>query len=96
MAFRLTSKAKRDIESIGDYLASRSPKAAVELVARFIDRWTLLATQPHSGQSVDDLSGLRRLVIGEYLTFYRVEDGDIVVMRVLHGRRDVSEEDFSD
>ena len=95
MAFRLTPRAQRDFESIGDYLAIRSPKAAADLAERFLDRWDLLATQPHSGQAVDHVPGLRRLVMGEYIAFYRFDDGDIVIVRIFHGRRDLSGEDIS-
>ncbi len=95
MAFRLTLRAQQDFESIGDYLAIRSPRAAIDLALLFIDKWELLATQPYSGQAVDHTPGLRRLVLGEYITFYRVDDGDVVILRVFHGRRDLSSEDFA-
>jgi plasmid stabilization system protein ParE len=35
-------------------------------------------------------------VIDEHVAFYRVRDGDVVIVRILHGRRDFSSEDFSD
>jgi toxin ParE1/3/4 len=95
MAFRLTSRAQRDFETIGDYLAIRSPKAAADLAMRFLDSWDLLATQPHSGQVVNNMPGLRRFVMGEYIAFYRIEGRDIAIVRIFHGRRDLSREDFS-
>jgi toxin ParE1/3/4 len=64
---------------------------------RFMDKWELLATQPYSGQVVEDIApDLRRLVMGEYVAFYRVRDGDVVIVRIFHGRRDFASEDFSD
>ena len=95
MAFRLTPRAQRDFESIGDYLAIRSPKAAADLASYFLDRWDLLATQPYSGPAADHAPGLRRLVMGEYIAFYRVDDGDVLIVCIFHGRRDLSGEDFS-
>jgi toxin ParE1/3/4 len=54
-----------------------------------------MATQPYSGVARDDLaSGVRCLVEGEYLTFYRVADDAIVILRVIHGRRDIAAEDL--
>jgi toxin ParE1/3/4 len=64
---------------------------------QFMDKWDLLAMQPYSGQAVEDIApDLRRLVMDEYVAFYRVRDGDVVIVRILHGRRDFSSEDFSD
>jgi toxin ParE1/3/4 len=97
MGYRLTFNAQRDFEDIGDYIASQSPRAAADLAMRFMDKWELLATQPYSGQSVENIAAdLRRLVMGEYVAFYRVRDGDVVIVRIFHGRRDLSSEDFSD
>jgi toxin ParE1/3/4 len=97
MAYRLTYNAQRDFEDIGDFIASHSPRAAADLAMRFMDKWELLATQPYSGQAVEDIApDLRRLVMGEYVAFYRVDDGDVAIVRIFHGRRDFASEDFSE
>ncbi|AZO12202.1 MULTISPECIES: type II toxin-antitoxin system RelE/ParE family toxin [unclassified Mesorhizobium] len=45
---------------------------------------------PFSGFPRDDIApGIRRIVLGEYLSFYRVSDSDIEIVRVLHGRRKI-------
>jgi toxin ParE1/3/4 len=33
-------------------------------------------------------SGLRRAIHGNYLIFYRVDPGEVVIIHVLHGARD--------
>lgn len=94
--YRLSSRALDDLQSILGFLAERNRAAAIRLTTRFMDQWDLLATQPHSGQAADEIAaGLRRLVMGKYLAFYRVSDDTIVIIRVLDGRRDLSAEDFS-
>ena len=96
MGYRLTFNAQRDFENIGDYIASHSPRAAAALSMQFMDKWDLLAMQPYSGQTAEEISPeLRRLVMGEYVAFYRVRDGDVVIVRIFHGRRDFFSEDFS-
>lgn len=96
MSYRLTPRAMADIEAIGDYIAQRSPSAALQLTKRLANRWELLATQPRSGALCEDvLTDVRHVVEGEYVTFYRVADGEVVVLRVLHGRRDITGDDMA-
>jgi len=97
MGYRLTFNAQRDFEDIGDYIAAHSPRAAADLAMRFMDKWELLATQPYSGRAVEHIApALRRLLMGEYVAFYRVRDGDVVIVRIFHGRRDFASDDFSE
>lgn len=96
MSYRLTRRAERDFVEIAEYISARSPFAAAKLVRRFIRQWEILATQPLSGQSCDELHpGARRLVMGGYIAFYRVQAGDVLILRVLHGRQDITSEDFA-
>jgi toxin ParE1/3/4 len=93
--YRLKPQARTDIEAIGDYIAERNPAAAMALMNRFTRRWELLVTQPFSGAPREDIAnGLRYLVIGQYLTFYRVTDDAVETKRVLHGRRNITETDM--
>jgi toxin ParE1/3/4 len=48
-----------------------------------------------SGPLHDDLaSGVRHLIVGEYLTFYRVSEDAVEILRVLHGRRKIEADDL--
>lgn len=39
--------------------------------------------------SIADVEGgFRFLVVGNYLTFYRIENGEVYIDRILYGRRD--------
>ncbi|MEJ6784328.1 type II toxin-antitoxin system RelE/ParE family toxin [Aminobacter sp. Piv2-1] len=95
MSYRLTPRAMADIEAIGDHLGQFNPNAAARLIKRMADRWELLATQPYSGaERADLLPDLRHVVVSEYVTFYRVEGPDVLIVRVLHGRRDILGDDL--
>jgi toxin ParE1/3/4 len=84
-----------DIEAITDEIAGRNPAAAINLVGEFVRRWELLAAYPYSGVGRSDiLPGVRHLVVGNYLAFYRVEKADVEIPRVPHGRRDSKREDM--
>ncbi|MEI9427863.1 MULTISPECIES: type II toxin-antitoxin system RelE/ParE family toxin [unclassified Mesorhizobium] len=95
MKYRLLPQATVDLESIGDYIASHDPRAAVRLVDALERRWDLLTLHPFSGAPRDDIApGIRHLIVGEYLTLYRVGGDAIEILRVLHGRRNIEADDL--
>jgi toxin ParE1/3/4 len=93
MSYRLSPKATADLEAIGDYIALHSPQAAAAFITRLHERWSLLATQPRSGAGSNVIPGVRHIVVGKYVAFYRVEGDDVLVLRVIHGHRDIEDED---
>lgn len=76
-------QADLDLDSIWYYLASESGN--VEIADRVIDsitgRFLLLA--------VDLRPGLRSIPVGEYIIIYRIQDEDVVILRVLRGSRNI-------
>lgn len=95
MKYRLLPQAVVDLEGIGDYSASHNPNAAVRFVDALERRWNLLTLHPFSGAPRDDIApGIRHLVIGEYLTLYRVGGDAIEILRVLHGHRNIEADDL--
>jgi toxin ParE1/3/4 len=60
-------------------------------VDKLEERWELLVTQPRSGVPRHDLGpNLREVIVGGYLSIYRLEGEDIEILRVLHGRRNIT------
>jgi toxin ParE1/3/4 len=56
---------------------------------------TLLTLHPFSGAPRDDMApGIRHLVVGDYLTLYRVRGDAIEIVRVLHGHRNIEADDL--
>jgi toxin ParE1/3/4 len=97
MNIRRTARAEGDLIDIWLYIAAESLTAADRLLDRIERRSQLLATQPFSGVARHDLGdGLREVVIGSYLMFYRVEGDEIVILRVLHGKRDLTAENIEE
>jgi toxin ParE1/3/4 len=77
-------------------LSGRAPNGAPRLrTSRLIDSITdtfvLLARQSYLGRSREDDfgAGSRSLSVGEYVIVYRVEDEDVLILRVAHGGRDL-------
>jgi toxin ParE1/3/4 len=93
----LLPQAAADLEEIGNYLSERSPRAAVQLVDAMNERWIRLLDYPFAGKARDDLRpGARCVIVGQYLTFYRVTDRGIEIVRILHGRRNITSDDIAD
>jgi toxin ParE1/3/4 len=89
------ARAEEDLIEIWSYVATFSESAADRLLDRFQRHWELLATQPYSGAAREDIApGLRHVVVGEYLTLYRVTEEAVVIVRVIHGRRNLSAQEY--
>ncbi|SFU02666.1 type II toxin-antitoxin system RelE/ParE family toxin [Mesorhizobium sp. YR577] len=92
---RKSARAEEDLIDIWLYVAANNEAAADRLLDRFQARWELLATQPYSGMERTDIAAsIRHLVMGEYLTFYRIAADHIEILRVLHGKRDITADDL--
>ena len=82
--------ANADLMEIWVYLADRSIETANSTIQAIGRRCQDCAEMPGMGRRRDDLAlGLRTLVEGSYIIFYRVADDGIEVVRVLHGSRDL-------
>jgi len=90
-----TSRAEEDLIDIWLYVAHDSPAAADRLLDHIDTRLQQLSLMPLSGPPRGDLQvGVRHLVIGNFLAFYRVEETGVVITRVMHGRRDITSGDL--
>jgi len=93
MAHRLAPQAERDLDAISLYVAkeSGSLEVANSLIDGLVERFLLLGGFPYMGRSREnDLGvGRRSLAVGEYVIIYRVESTDVLILRVVHGRRDL-------
>ena len=89
----LSERADADLLQIFRYLSERSV-AAAQSVADDIDRkMQNIGDFPFIGRNRSMLSqGVRSVVAHPYVIFYVVESDRIVVLRVLHGRRDIDAE----
>jgi len=91
MAHRLAPRAERDLDDVWLYVAKES--SSIEIANRSIDtitdRFFTLARFPYIGRSrAEDFGpGCRSLAVGEYVIVYCVENEDVLILRVVHGRR---------
>jgi toxin ParE1/3/4 len=91
MAHRVAQRAEADLDDIWLYVAreSSSIEIANRLIDSITDRFLTLAHFPYMGRSREEDfgPGYRSLPVGEYVIVYRVENEDVLVLRVVHGRQ---------
>ena len=89
MAYRLSALAERDLDEIWSHVSEdASPATADRLIDAVVERFELLAEQPRMGRVRPELgAGVRSFTAENHVIYYR-HDGDILIARVLHGRRD--------
>ena len=89
MAYRLSALAEQDLDEIWSYVAEdANPTTADRLMDAIIDRFELLAEQPRMGRLRPEFgAGVRSFTVENHVIYYRHE-GDVLIARVLHGRRD--------
>jgi len=86
-----TDRADEDLIDIWASIAADNPTAADRVLDAIEARWQQLAHHPYSGMARNDIApNIRHLVVGQYLTLYRVSDECVEVVRVLHGRRKIN------
>jgi len=82
--------AREDLIDIGDFIALDNPPRAVSFVAEIEAKIVEIGERPGSFQKRDDLHpGLRHAPHGRYLIFFIEKDGEVQIVRVLRGSRDL-------
>jgi toxin ParE1/3/4 len=93
MSHRVAPEAEADLDDIWCYIARKS--GSLEIADRFTeflsDRFYLLANHPYIGRRRDEelRPGLRSFPVRDYVILYRIEKDDVLILRILHGSRDI-------
>lgn len=83
--------AKADLLDIWEYVAADDIEQADRLLDAIEIQCQKLSRFPRLGRARDELlPSLRSFPVGNYVVFYRPSKDGIEIIRVLHGRRDVS------
>ena len=87
--FELHPEAAKDITEIWEYIAAGSPLAAKHVREQILDAVRRLVPFPHQGHKRPDLTSrpLRFQNVRDYLIAYAPDVKPLLVLAVLHGRR---------
>jgi toxin ParE1/3/4 len=88
--YKIAERARQDIKEIEVYLAQRNPDAAFRFLERFEVIFDNLAMMPLMGRGRPEVArDVRSFAEPPYTIFYRPEKDGIMIVRVLHGARDI-------
>lgn len=98
MKVEFTGPAVLDLEAIADWIARDNPIRAYSFVEELRSACMGLGLRPFAYPFVEHhrTDGIRRRVHGNYLIFYRVEEGKVEILHILHGARDYERIIFAD
>jgi toxin ParE1/3/4 len=87
---RFSPRAYADIADIHEYIAQHNSRAAVAVAAQIRRTSELLAQYPDLGRETD-IPGVRVFPTARfpYLIYHKVQQGEVIVIHVRHGRRNV-------
>ena len=89
-----TGPALADLRSTRDDVAAEGrPKAAKRLANKIRDAVLRLQAHPHSGRLVPEFpgGGYREVIVTPYRVVYELSGDKVVILRVWHGRRDLTQ-----
>lgn len=93
MGLRLSAEAEDDLNEIWAYVSetSASGSTADHLIDSITEQFLLLAVRPYLGRNRNDKFGWgsRSFAVGEYVIVYSVMGPDVLIVRIVHGRRDL-------
>lgn len=90
MKVGLSPLAYSDIEEIGDFIAKANPLRAETFVDELFQECHKIGQSPHAYPTRNELQpGLRLCAFGRYLIFFRLDDDQVTIARVLHSARNI-------
>ena len=97
-----SSESRRDLDDIWDYIVSelQNRSAAERVIDRIMDAVDQLENFAEMGTPLSSIADVgtdyRFLVSGNYMVFYRVQDSNVYIDRILYGRSDYMSTLFKD
>jgi plasmid stabilization system protein ParE len=98
-AFRpvLSDRALDDLADIYEYIATENPVAAERLVEAITTKISDLANAGNRGVARENIAeGLGAFPFKQRCIYYRIVGNEFYVLRILHGKQDVTPDLFKD
>lgn len=81
----------KDLDSIAEYISRDSQFYASSFIDKLIDTGESLTKHSQRGRVVPEKNdeSVRELFVSEYRIIYKVEDTEVKILTIIHGRRNV-------
>jgi len=90
-------RAEADLEDIWKYISKDNEVRADGFLEKLDENFFALAQNSGIGRRRNEFSeGIRSFAVGNYVIFYRVIDGGVAIIRVLHSARDLLSLSFNE
>ena len=90
MRLVFTPLAEQDLEAIADYIAVDNPVRALSFVRELRAQCQRIALNPSGYRLRQELGdGIRSCVHGNYVIFFESDPDAVLIVRILHGARDI-------
>ncbi len=88
---RWSHEAATDLESIAEYISKDSPYYAASFVGEFLAAASSLDRFSTRGRVVSEVGDdtVRELLVKGYRLLFKLGDGFVLILAVIHGRRDL-------
>ena len=95
---RWTPQAVDDLEAICLFIARDAPSVAAVFAQRAFDVADRLVRFPESGRIVPEINNpsFREIILGNYRLIYRIRSGDVQILTVHHGARQLSAKELEE
>jgi len=90
MRLHLSPFVPGDLEEIGDFIASDSPRHALRVIRLLRAKFKAIAKQPAIYRLRPEIApDVRIAIVGQYVILFRIRNRTVRIERVLHGNRNL-------
>jgi toxin ParE1/3/4 len=90
MRLAFTPRAEQDLEAIADYIAADNPGRALSFVRELRAQCQRITHNPPGYRLRPELGdGIRSCPHGHYVIFFECDPDAVLIVRILHGARDL-------
>ena len=87
---RRSQQAENDLATILGDLNQKNPEVADRYAADFAGKANILERFPEAGRMRPEIGpNVRSTLVHPYVMFYRIEGGEVQILRILHGKQDL-------
>ena len=85
-----TRNAIEDLKEIQDFISMDSECQAEKVIADILNQVESISRFPHMGRKVAEIDDdtIRELIVNNYRLVHRIEENEIIVLSIVHGRQD--------